>query len=127
MRILLADDFEIVRRSLRVLLESQQGWKVCAEAETGQEALEKTKSLKPDVVILDVSMPVLNGFGAAKAIKELFPETTILLYSMDATEAFKNEAQRIGVDAYVSKSDGGRAILKIIEALQRNGFSNRPN
>jgi DNA-binding NarL/FixJ family response regulator len=124
---LLADDFEIVRRSLRVLLESQQGWKVCAEAETGQEAIEKTKSLKPDVVILDVSMPVLNGFGAAKAIKELSPETTILVYSIHATEAFKNEAQRIGVDAYVSKADGGRAILRIIEALQRNDLSNRPN
>ena len=127
MRILLADDFEVVRRSLRVLLETQRGWTICGEAETGREAVEKTMELKPDLVILDVSMPVLNGFGAAKAIKELSPETTILVYSVHGSEAFQNEARRIGIDGYVSKSDGGQAILRVIDGLQRHGTGDQPN
>lgn len=127
MRILLADDFEIVRRSLRVLLESQRDWRVCGEADNGQLAVEKTRDLRPDVVILDVSMPLLNGFGAAKAIKQFFPEIAILLYSVYVSEAFQKEAQRIGVDGYVSKADGGHTLLRVIDALQRNGLVGQPN
>lgn len=127
MRILLADDFEVVRRALRVLLETQRDWKVCGEAETGQEAVEKSQQLKPDVVILDVSMPVLNGFGAAKAIKDLSPGTAILLYSVHNSKAFQVEAERIGVDGYVSKADGGQEILRVIDALERHGFAGHPN
>lgn len=108
-------------------METQRGWKICGEAETGQEAIEKTKELKPDVVILDVSMPVLNGFGAAKAIKEFSPETTILVYSAHGSEVFRDEARRIGVDGYISKSDGGQAILRFIDTLQRTGLGERPS
>lgn len=127
MRILLADDFEVVRRALRVLLETQREWTVCGEAETGLEAVQKSQELKPDVVILDVSMPVLNGFGAAKAIKQLSPATTILLYSMHHSKAFQVEAQRIGVDGYISKADGGQEILRVIDGLDRHGFASQPN
>lgn len=127
MRILLADDFEIVRRALRVLLETQRDWKVCGEAETGQEAVQKSQELKPDVVVLDVSMPVLNGFSAAKAIKHLSPDTAVLLYSMHHSKAFQVEAERIGVDGYISKADGGQEILRVIDALERHGFAGQPN
>ena len=127
MRILLADDFAVVRRALRVLLETQRDWKVCGEAETGQEAVEKSQQLKPDVVILDVSMPVLNGFGAAKAIKLLSPHTAILLYSVHHSKAFQVEAQRIGVDGYISKADGGQEILRVIDGLESHGFAGQPN
>lgn len=120
MRILLVDDHEVVRRGLRGLLETQEHWKVCGEAEDGEDAIEKTKALHPDIVILDVSMPRLNGFGAAKLIKELYPETPILLYSMHYSRVFVEEAQRIGVTGYVSKSDDAPTFLMAVDAVQRH-------
>lgn len=118
MRILLADDSECVRRSTRHLLESQDGWQICGEVETGLAAIQKTQELKPDIVILDISMPVLNGFAAAKVIKELSPDTAVLFYSLHS-EAFLKEALRIGVEGYVSKSDDALAILTAIDDAQR--------
>ena len=70
MRILIADDHEVVRRGMRALLEPQDGLETCAEAESGEAAIEKAKEVKPDLAILDIVMPILNGFAAAKAIKE---------------------------------------------------------
>jgi len=120
MRILVADDHEAVRRGLRSLLETQAQWKVCGEAEDGNDAVEKTKSLKPDLVILDISMPNLSGFGAARLIKELSPGTAILVYSMHRSQAFLDEARRIGVDGYVSKSEDGATLLMAVDAAQRH-------
>lgn len=123
MRILLADDHEAVRRGMRALLETQDGWKICGEAENGEEAIRKTKDLKPDVVILDISMPLLNGFGAARVIKEWSPNTPILVYSIYRSEAFLLEARRIGLEGYVSKSEDGPTLLMAVDAVQRNrGF-----
>ena len=120
MRILLADDHEAVRRGMRALLETQEGWKICGEAENGQEAFEKTKTLKPDIVILDISMPILSGFGAAKLIKERFPELPILAYSMYRSEAFLEEARRIGLGGYVAKSEDGPTLLMAVDAVQNH-------
>jgi DNA-binding NarL/FixJ family response regulator len=120
MRILLADDHEAVRRGLRALLETQDQWKVCGEAEDGREAVEKTKSLKPDMVILDISMPTLSGFGAARLIREVSPETPILVYSMHRSPAFLEEARRIGVNGYISKSEDGPTLLMAVDAVQHN-------
>ena len=120
MRILVADDHEAVRRGLRSLLETQAQWTVCGEAEDGNDAVEKTKSLKPDVVILDVSMPNLSGFGAARLIKQALPETAILVYSMHRSQAFLDEARRIGVDGYVSKSDDGATLLMAVDAAHHH-------
>ena len=117
MRILIADDFE--RRGMRALLETQDGWKVCGEAEDGQAAIEKSSELKPDIVVLDVAMPVLSGFIAAKIIKQILPRTAILIYSVHESQAFVNEAERIGLDGYVSKSEHGPAILNAIKAVER--------
>lgn len=119
MRILIADDSECVRRSTRELVESQDGWRICGEVETGLAAIEKTQELKPDIVILDISMPVLSGFAAAKVIKELSPDTAVLFYSLYYSEAYLKEALRIGVEGYVSKSDDALAILSAIDAAQR--------
>jgi CheY-like chemotaxis protein len=118
MRILIADDSEAVRRGVRALLESQDGWEICAEAENGKAAIEKAKELKPDIAILDIVMPVLSGFAAAKAIKEFSPDTAILVYSQHHSEGFLKEAARIGLDGYVSKSDSGQAILNAINAVK---------
>jgi DNA-binding NarL/FixJ family response regulator len=98
MRILVADDHEAVRRGLRALLESQDSWKVYAEAENGLTAIEKAKEIRPDVAILDIALPVVKGFEAAKVIKELHPDTAILAYSILQSEGFRNEARRIGLD-----------------------------
>ena len=118
MKILIADDHAAVRRGMRALLEFHEGWEVCGEAENGQDAIEKTKQAKPDLVILDVAMPALSGFEVAKLIKELYPETAILSYSILQSEAFLNEALRLGMDAYVSKSGGVQALVKAIEEVQ---------
>lgn len=120
MRILLADDHEAVRRGLRSLLETQEQWKVCGEAADGNDAVEKTKSLKPDLVILDVSMPNLSGLGAAKVIKEVSPDTAILVYSMHRSQAFLDEARRIGVDGYVSKSEDGATLLMAVDSAYQH-------
>jgi DNA-binding NarL/FixJ family response regulator len=120
MRILLVDDHAIVRRGLRNLLETQEQWIVCGEAEDGEDGVEKTQALHPDIVILDVSMPRLNGFGAAKLIKQLCPDTPILLYSMHQSQAFVEEARRIGVTGFVSKSEDGPTFLMAVDAVQRN-------
>ena len=119
MRILLADDHAAARSSMKELLETQRGWNVCGEASDGQEAIDKTRQLRPDIVILDISMPVLNGFAAAEAIKELCPDTAILVYSVYDPKAFLKEAKRLGVDGYVSKSEGRQAIVNQIAAIER--------
>jgi DNA-binding NarL/FixJ family response regulator len=118
MRILVADDHEAIRRGMRALLETQDGWRVCGEAENGQEAVEKTKALNPDIVIMDISMPVLSGFGAARLIKEHFPNVPILAYSMYRSDAFLQEARRIGLGGYVAKSEDGPTLLMAVDAVQ---------
>jgi YesN/AraC family two-component response regulator len=85
-RILIADDHEMMRRGVRSVLESRRNVDVC-EAQNGAEAVEKTKEMHPDLVILDVSMPVLDGFTAARQIKEVSPLTRILMFSLHRTEA----------------------------------------
>ena len=104
---------------MRALLECQDGWMVCGEADNGKTAIERAKELKPDLVILDIAMPVVNGFDAARAIKQLFPDTPILAFSILQSEGFLNESRRIGFDAYISKSDGLRAMLNAVDEVQR--------
>ena len=81
-RILIADDHEVFRRGTQTLLESRPGWHVCGEAATGREAIEKTKKLKPDVVIMDISMPELNGLEAAEQILKYAPQTEVLILTI---------------------------------------------
>jgi DNA-binding NarL/FixJ family response regulator len=92
-RILIADDHEMMRRGVRSVLESRPDVDVC-EAQNGVEAVEKTKEVKQDLVILDVSMPVLDGFSAARQIKEVSPLTPILIFSLHRTDAFVEVAQK---------------------------------
>lgn len=119
MRILLADDHEVMRHCVRSMLESKGEWIVCGEADNGRVAIEKAKELKPDLVILDIAMPLVNGFEAARAIKGLLPDTAILAYTILKSEGFLNESQRIGFDGYISKSDGSRTLLNAIREVER--------
>jgi DNA-binding NarL/FixJ family response regulator len=102
-------------------LEEHPRFEVCGEAEDGAEAIEEAQRLKPDVVVLNVSMPVLNGFEAAREIKASLPETAIVILSANADERFVEEARRIGARAYVAKTELGKALVKAIETAVIGG------
>src|SRR5213594_4855741 len=90
-RILVADDHQVVRTGLRALLESKTGWQVCAEASNGREAVEKAGQLKPDVAVLDIGMPLLNGVEATRQIRKLSPHTEVLILTMHDSEVLVQE------------------------------------
>jgi DNA-binding NarL/FixJ family response regulator len=113
-RILLADDHEIVRHGLRRLLETQPGWKICGEAGSGREAVEKTRQLKPDIVILDHSMPELSGAEAARQILKALPQTEIVILTMHDSEQLLRDVMEAGVHGYVLKSD---AMCNMVDAV----------
>jgi DNA-binding NarL/FixJ family response regulator len=120
--ILIADDHELVRRGTRSLLESLGSMRV-TEVANGREAIEKTQELNPDLVLLDISMPVLDGFSAAREIRRLSPHTRILIVSLNRTEAFVDVARKIGVSGYVTKSEGSAVLLRVVTAaLEAPGF-----
>jgi len=115
-RVLIADDHTLIRKGIRTVL-SVQGIEVCEEAENGSEAVDKTLQLRPDFVILDLTMPVMGGFEAARKIQKTAPEIPILFYSMhDSTQLIK-EIKRVGVQGYVSKSKVTDVLLQALNAL----------
>jgi len=116
LRILIADDHEFVRKGVRSLLESRKGVEVCFEATNGYEAIEKARELKPDVVILDITMPTLSGFEVSRRIKQFQPEIPILILSMHKSKHFMEEAKGIGVSGYVLKSEAAMTLLTAIDA-----------
>lgn len=116
-RILLADDHEIVREGLRRLLEAQPGWEVCGEASDGREAVDLAKRLKPDVVVLDFSMPGLNGTDAARQILKELPRTEVLILTMHHSEPLIRGVLKSGARALVLKSDASRDLVSGIHAL----------
>ncbi len=119
-RILVADDHEVVRRGLRALLEAQPGWQVCAEAADGRETVEKAKELKPDVVILDISMPTLNGLEATRHIAKEVPQSRVLILTMHESEQVIREVLDAGARGYLLKSDAGRDLVAAVDALRRH-------
>ena len=127
LRILLADDHDIVRRGLRELLEEQPGWEVCGEAGTGREALEQALRLRPQVVVLDLMMPELNGLEVARHIRKALPGTEVLVFTMHDSEELVHEILSTGARGYVLKSDAARHLVSAVEALSRHQpfFSSR--
>src|SRR5256714_10952006 len=120
LRIFVADDHEIVRRGLCALLTSHSGWEICGEAGDGRKAVEKVARLKPDIVILDIGMPSLNGLDAARQILHNEPRQKIAILSVMDSEQVIHEALKAGAGAYISKADGARDLIGAIEALQQN-------
>ena len=116
-RILLADDHEIVRHGLRRLLETQPNWKICGEAESGRAAVEKARELKPDIVILDHSMPELSGAEAARQILEALPQAEIVILTMHNSEQLLREVLDAGVRGYVLKSDAMCDMVSAVRAV----------
>ncbi len=116
-RILIADDHSIVRRGLRTLLEAQPGWQICGEASNGREAIGKTRELKPDVAIVDISMPELNGLEATRRIVKVAPRVQVLILTMHDSPEIIERVLASGARGYVLKSDAERDVVAAVEAL----------
>jgi len=119
-RILLADDHEVVRTGLRALLEEQNGWEVVAEAADGRDAVDKASKLKPDVVVIDIAMPSLNGLEAVRQIIKAVPNTKVLVLTMYDSDPLIQQVLQAGARGYLLKSDAGRDLVSAIDALRRN-------
>src|SRR6202167_3034975 len=120
LRILIADDHEVVRRGLSALLQSHDGWEVCGDAKDGREAVEKAKELKPDVVILDVGMPNLNGLAATRQLLQQNPQQKVIVLTITDSDQVIREALDAGARGFVLKSDAARDLVTAVEAVQRN-------
>lgn len=117
LRILVADDHDLMRRGIKTIIESRKGWEICGEALTGTQAVAKAQELKPDVAILDISMPELNGIEAAKRIRKTSEKTEILMLSMHYSDQIIRDVIDTGIRGYVVKSDSGRDLSKALENL----------
>lgn len=118
LRILIADDHEVARKGIRALLEEHAGWEVCGEARDGREAVECAARLKPDVLLLDVGMPNLNGLDAARQILAMTPDARILILTVHDSEQVVREVLAAGARGFLLKSDAGRDLVAAVEALQ---------
>src|SRR5258708_17856799 len=115
LRILIADDHDIVREGLRSLLSAQPGWEVCGEAVNGREAVAQARQLGPDVVILDFSMPELNGLDAARQIRKTLPRTEVLILTMHDLEELAREIFAAGAGGFIFKTDAQRPLVAAIK------------
>src|SRR5271169_1815174 len=129
LRILIADDHEVVRRGLCALLQAHEGWEICAEAKDGREAIEKAGQLKPDIVILDVGMPNLNGLAATRQLTQHNPHCKVIVLTITDSDQVIREALDAGARGFVLKSDAARDLVSAVEALQskRMFFTPRVN
>jgi DNA-binding NarL/FixJ family response regulator len=117
-RILIADDHEIVLEGIRTLLSrARRDWEVCGEARNGKEAVEMVRALKPDIAVLDVTMPVMNGLEAAAEIAKLRSGCRVLIFTMHESERLDVEVRNAGAHGYVLKSQAARDLVRAIDAL----------
>jgi DNA-binding NarL/FixJ family response regulator len=116
-RILVADDHDIFRRGLKGLLAAKPGWQVCAEAKTGAEAVRLAEQHKPDVVLMDVSMPDLNGLEATRRIRKALPRTEVLILTLHFSDRLVHDILDAGARAYIMKGDAERDLIVAVESL----------
>jgi len=117
--ILIVDDNVSIRQLLRTTLEDISGWKVCGEAENGREAIDKARELKPDFIVLDLSMPIMNGLEAAAVLRRMLPTVPIILFTLHDNQTVEREAFAVGISAVVSKAVGMKTLVNQAEDLLR--------
>ena len=120
LRIVIADDHAVVRRGVRALLESQPGWEVAGEATTGREAVELARRLQPDIVVLDLSMPELNGLEATRQIVKESPRSEVLVLTMHHSEELTRNVLQAGARGYILKSDADQNLIAAVESLKQH-------
>jgi len=118
--ILVADDHAVVRAGLRTLLESRPGWQVGGEAANGREAVELAARLKPDVAVMDIGMPLLNGIEATRQIRRVSPETEILILTMHESEQMVEKVLEAGARGYILKDVADSTLISAVEMLRRH-------
>lgn len=128
-RILIVDDHEVVRRGLRVLLESRPGWQVVGEADSGRAALALAEELRPHVAIVDLVMPEMNGLELTRQLLSVLPQVAVLILTMHDVDQVVRDAVSVGAKGYLLKSAAGPELVKAVEALHRGQtyFSGVPN
>lgn len=120
LRILIADDHEVMREGTRAVIERQSGWEVCGVAATGREAVEQAFAVEPDVVVMDMSMPQLNGLDAARQIKRRLPQTEILIFTAHQTDELIREVFEAGVKSFIFKSQAHHFLVEAIQSLSQH-------
>jgi DNA-binding NarL/FixJ family response regulator len=120
LRILVVDDHAVVRRGVRSLLESHEGWEVCGEATTGRDAVEQNRRLRPDVVVMDLSLPELNGLDATRQILKDTPGIEVLVLTMHHSEELARDVLKAGARGYVMKSDADESLIAAVDNLRQH-------
>jgi DNA-binding NarL/FixJ family response regulator len=120
LRVLVADDHEVVRKGLRSIVEGQPGWEVAGEASDGREAVDKARALRPDVAVVDVSMPGLNGLEATRQMLRHDAASKVLILTMHESDPLIREVLDAGARGYLLKSDASRDLVTAVEAIRRN-------
>jgi DNA-binding NarL/FixJ family response regulator len=118
-RIMVADDHEVVRRGLRALLEAQPNWQVCAEAADGRDVVKRAGELKPDVIVLDIAMPNLNGLEATRQLVKMDPAARVLILTLDDSEQLIRDVLSAGARGFLLKSDAARDLVSAVDALRQ--------
>jgi DNA-binding NarL/FixJ family response regulator len=119
-RILVADDHEIVREGLRAIIERQPGWEVCGDAATGREAISQAEKLKPDIIVMDIGMPELNGLDAARQIRKATPEVEVLMFTANETEDVIRQVFQSGARGYLLKNEANKHLVPAVEMLSKH-------
>ena len=119
-RIMIVDDHAVVRRGVRALLESHPGWEVSGEATTGREAVDLARQLQPDIVVMDLSLPELNGLDATRQILKESPRTEVVVLTMHHSEELARNALQAGARGYVLKSDADQNLIAAVESLRQH-------
>ena len=126
-QILIADDHDVVRQGIHALVDEHDGWNVCAEASTGREAVAKAREFRPDLAILDIGMPEMNGLEAARQIHAIVPKTKLLILTVHEIEHLAEDFVEAGARGYILKSDAGSLLVEAVDTLVKGGlyFSTR--
>jgi DNA-binding NarL/FixJ family response regulator len=118
-RILIVDDSPLVRNLLRHCFESEAGWQICGEASNGKEAIEKAQAIRPDLVVLDLSMPVMNGLEAAKVLSKLMPSVPLIMFTSFSTSYLEQEAMAAGISRVIVKAGPLAELVTCVRSLMK--------